>query len=97
MLFPAAFRRLLPSVERQIGKPGLAFLTGKCTLMVIQMGETPTLGPFLPGGRRLEHLRTEESQIRGRVAEVEDAQDLKSCVEQSTCGFESRLGHWLVR
>lgn len=27
------------------------------------------------------------------VAELVDAQDLKSCVQQWTCGFDSRLRH----
>ncbi len=28
----------------------------------------------------------------GRVAKLADAQDLKSCVRNRTCGFEPRLG-----
>ena len=29
------------------------------------------------------------------VAELVDAQDLKSCVQQWTCGFDSRLRHYM--
>jgi hypothetical protein len=45
-------------------------------------------------GLRSVTIETAQNENCGRVVELADTQDLKSCVAKAACGFEPRLGHY---